>query len=71
MGECIVYALVYLAVVLRQKATRWHLRKQLSGCSAESNEDKEGVASSPPDEAMEEWQQVSKPGSVDGVPKAL
>ena len=71
MGECIVYALVYLAVVLRQKATCWHLRKQLSGSSAESNEDKEGVRGSPPDEAIEEWQQVSKPGSFDGVPTAL
>ena len=51
--ECVVYALVYAIIVLRQKATRRF------GVVPD-----DGARSRVPDEAVDEWQQVSKPESV-------
>ena len=70
MGECIVYALVYLAVVLRQKAVRRHSFEPQSA-GGDSDDDKERVKSGAAEEAMDEWQEVSKPETFDGVRTAL
>ncbi|KAF8703092.1 hypothetical protein AX14_014205 [Amanita brunnescens Koide BX004] len=70
VGECIVYALVYLAVVLRQKAARRHSFEPQSA-GGDSDDDKERVKSGAAEEAMDEWQEVSKPETFDGVRTAL
>lgn len=51
--ECVAYALVYGIIILRQKFTR------RIGVVPE-----DGARSRVPDEAVDEWQQVSKPESA-------